>query len=518
MATVVERERKYSGDEGFRLPDLTGCGGVATTSDATALDLDAVYLDTADLRLARGGFALRRRTGGHDAGWHLKVGATGGPRTEYQFPAGPEDTDPPAELVALFRAASRGRPVAPAARIVTRRRETRLLDPTGRTLAEVAEDSVEAHDLVGGERQAWHEIEVELVDGDEALLDAVDARLRAAGAWPVPVSKSQRALASRLAAARPAPADPGAAPVLDYATAQRDALIGNHPGARSGDEDAVHDMRVAVRRLRSTLRTFRGLWDRRASEWLRGELRWLAGHLGPVRDTQVMAARLADAVRAEPDELVLGPVAARLAERFAADLATALDDLRTALDSDRYTELLRRLDALLEGPTTRTVDARWVARRVRRAVTRADERLDRALAAGTGAVPERAVDRSGRDAGPDHPGGTDNIALHEARKAAKAARYAVEVREPAAGQPASRLVARLKELQDLLGAHQDSTVTREVLRRQALRAYANGEHTFTYGLLHARQAAAADRELPGLVRARDRARRRKVRRWLKRAG
>jgi CHAD domain-containing protein len=233
-----------------------------------------------------------------------------------------------------------------------------------------------------------------------------------------------------------------------------------------------------------------------------------------------MAGRLADAVRGEPDELVLGPVAARLAERFATDLAAALDELRRALDSDRYTELLRRLDTLLEGPPARTVDARWVARRVRRAVIRADERLDQALAAGhpgDRAAPDRAADRSGRDAEPDHPGGTD-VALHEARKAVKAARYAVEVREPAAGKPATRLVARLKELQDLLGAHQDSTVTRDVLRRQALRAYAAGENTFTYGVLHARQATAADRELPGLVRARDRARRRKVRRWLKRAG
>ena len=99
MATVVERERKYSADDGFRLPDLTGCGGVTTTSDATALDLDAVYLDTADLRLARSGFALRRRTGGHDAGWHLKVGAAGGDRTEYQFPAGADDEAPPAARV-----------------------------------------------------------------------------------------------------------------------------------------------------------------------------------------------------------------------------------------------------------------------------------------------------------------------------------------------------------------------------------------------------------------------------------
>lgn len=494
MATVVERERKYSGDEEFRLPDLTGCGGVTTMSDATALDLDAVYLDTADLRLARSGFALRRRTGGHDAGWHLKVGAAGGDRTEYQFPAGAADSDPPAELVALFRAASRGRPVAPAARITTRRIERRLLDEQGRVLAEVAEDTVEGRDLVTDERQTWHEIEVELVEGDDRLLEAVDARLRDAGARPVPVSKSHRALATRLAASRATTSDPGAAHVLDYALAQRDVLIANHPGARGGDEEAVHDMRVAVRRLRATLRTFRGLWDRQTSEALRAELRWLGAQLGPVRDGQVLAARLDEAVHAEPAELVLGPVPARIREHFAADVAESLDALREALDSDRYTDLLVRLDELLEGPTARTVDARWVARRVRRAVRRADDRLDSALA---------------------EPGEEEDGPLHEARKAYKAARYAVEVREPAVGKRATSLVGRLKDLQDLLGAHQDSVVTRQVLRDLSLRAYADGENTFTYGLLHARQAAAADRNLPAVAAARDRARRRKVRRWLK---
>ena len=493
MATVVERERKYSGGEGFRLPDLTGCGGVTTMSDATALDLDAVYLDTADLRLARSGFALRRRTGGHDAGWHLKVGAAGGDRTEYQFPAGAADSDPPADLVALFRAASQGRPVGPAARITTRRIERRLLDEQGRVLAEVAEDTVEGRDLVTDERQTWHEIEVELVEGDDRLLEAVDARLRDAGARPVPVSKSHRALAARLAGFRATPGDPGAAPVLEYALAQRDVLIANHPGALGGDEEAVHDMRVAVRRLRATLRTFRGLWDRPPNDALRAELRWLGAQLGPVRDGQVLATRLDEAVHAEPAELVLGPVAARLRQHFAADVARSLDALRAALGSDRYTDLLVRLDELLEGSTVRTVDARWVARRVRRTVRRADDRLNRALDA----------DRPEKDA-----------ALHEARKAYKAARYAVEVREPAAGKRATTLLDRLKDLQDRLGAHQDSVVTRQVLRDLSLRAYADGENTFTYGLLHARQAAAADRNLPAVAAARDRSRRRKVRRWL----
>ncbi|MFG1673259.1 CHAD domain-containing protein [Micromonospora sp. NPDC049282] len=491
MGTVVERERKYAGDEGFRLPDLTGCGGVVTMSDATASDLDAVYWDTEDLRLLRSGHALRRRTGGHDAGWHLKVGAVGGARVEHQFPAGAAEAGPPPELVALIRGASRGRPVAPAARIVNHRRERRLLDADGRVLAEVAEDDVRSEDLVDGAARTWHEVEVELVDGDEELLDAVTDRLAGAGAREVPVSKSHRAVAERLAGFDDGPP---AGPAVGYAREQRDAIVGNHAAAYQGNEDAVHDMRVALRRLRATLRTFRGLWDRRESEAVRAELRWLGGELGRVRDIQVMAARLDTAVHELPAELVLGPVPARLGERFAADLARSTAALRAALDADRYPDLLIRLDRLVDAPTGE-VDRRWVDRRIRRAVRRADDRLDAALAVG---------------------GPAGDVALHEARKKYKAARYAVEVREPAVGRPAARLVKRLKTLQDLLGTHQDSVVTREVLRRQALQAYAEGENAFTYGVLHARQAEAAGHDLPAVIRARDRARRRKVRRWLRR--
>ena len=326
----MERERKYSGDDGFRLPDLTGCGGVTTVSDATALDLDAVYLDTADLRLARSGFALRRRTGGHDAGWHLKVGSAGGDRTEYQFPAGADDADPPAELVALFRAASRGQPGRPggadhhpagwSAGCSTGGAGCWRRSP--RTPSRDATWSPASGRPGGRSRSSWS-------TATSALLDAVDAAA-ARGRGP-PGARLQVAPGAGRPArrARGHPASPGAAPVLDYALAQRDALIAHHPGAIGGDEDAVHDMRVAVRRLRSTLRTFRGLLGppRRASP-LRAELRWLGARLGPVRDTQVMAARLADAVHAEPADLVLGPVAARISSRFAADLATALDELR----------------------------------------------------------------------------------------------------------------------------------------------------------------------------------------------
>jgi inorganic triphosphatase YgiF len=91
--------------------------------------------------------------------------------------------------------------------------------------------------------------------------------------------------------------------VVVYLRAQHDTIAANEPGVRAGDEDAVHDMRVAIRRTRSTLRSFRGMWDRARVDAFRGELKWLADRLGQVRDGQVMATRLAAGVRAEPRDL-----------------------------------------------------------------------------------------------------------------------------------------------------------------------------------------------------------------------
>src|SRR5205814_4643069 len=119
--------------------------------------------------------------------------------------------------------------------------------------------------------------------------------------------------------------------VLDYVSAQRKAIHDNIPGVREGDPDAVHDTRVAIRRLRSTLRTFRGLWDPTRSEGLRSELKWLGTRLGNVRDGQVMSAALSGAVHSEPPELVAGPVAARLQRRLAGETLPAQDELRDTL-------------------------------------------------------------------------------------------------------------------------------------------------------------------------------------------
>jgi CHAD domain-containing protein len=266
--------------------------------------------------------------------------------------------------------------------------------------------------------------------------------------------------------------------VLDYATAQRTAIHQSLPGVRAGDETAVHDMRVAIRRLRSTLRTFRGFWEPRRSEKLRRDLKWLADQLGGVRDGHVMTGVLSDAVHAEPPELVAGPVAARLQRRLNGETLPAQEELITTLDSARFRALMADLDALLlRRPVT--TDGRWVGRRARKALVKADNLYARA-------------DR----AGPDQR----DTALHEARKAYKRGRYAVEVFKDR--KPARKLAKSLGDLQDVLGAHHDTVVIRGLLREEGMRAYAEGENAFTYGLLHARQHEEAARLLDRLPKVR----------------
>ena len=171
----------------------------------------------------------------------------------------------------------------------------------------------------------------------------------------------------------PARQPAGGRALVAYLTAQRDAVRATEGGVRAGDADAVHDMRVATRRLRSTLRSHRRCSARGSR--LRDELKWLATALGGVRDGDVMAQRLADVVAAQPPQLVVGPVAARLTQRLAGDTARARERLVEALDSPRYAALLDALDDIVARGPTRRVGKNRLRRAARKALRRAD-RLD----------------------------------------------------------------------------------------------------------------------------------------------
>ncbi|MFE3828771.1 CHAD domain-containing protein [Streptomyces sp. NPDC059092] len=488
-----EIERKYElperpdTDEPPRLPDLTGAHGVAAVRAQGVLELDAVYHDTPALRLYADALTLRRRTGGDDAGWHLKFPVATGIRDEIRAPL--SDTLPP-ELAGLVRSRVRDAELIPVVRLRTSREVTLLLDEHGAHLAEVAVDTVRARRLPGtGRKRAdttWTEVEVELADGaDPAVLDAVEKKLRKAGLRPAAsASKLARALGvdARTEGAPPAPVTAGDH-VLAYLRAQATAIVAQDPAVRRDLPDSVHQLRVATRRLRSTFRTHRKVLDRTVTDPVGEELKWLAAELGVDRDHEVLSERLAGLVGSVPVTLLLGPVRARLRIWSAGGRTGSRARTVAVLDSERYLTLLATLDALLAAPPLRPAAAKAPEKvlpaRIDRAYERLAARIDAALAMEPGA---------GRD-----------LALHDARKAAKRARYAAEAAVPALGKPAKRFARRIKAVQTVLGDHQDSVVAREVLRDLAVRAHAAGESAFTWGLLYGQEETRAERrehELP----------------------
>ena len=483
MATsVTETERKYEAPSDASLPDLTEITGVATGPEE--FDLEATYFDTGDYRLARAGVTLRRRTGGSDEGWHLKLPAGEDSRQEVRVPLGRTVKKPPKDLSSLVRAHTRGESLTPVAEIRTNRRRWQLSNDNGDMLAEVVDDVVTAQSLGSSTTTtSWREIEVELGErGDRDLLDTVERHLGDAGIHP---SSSKSKLSQVIGVKRDAGPALGKKPtagdvVLAYLYEQRAALQNQDPRVRRNEDDAIHQMRVATRRMRSALQAFGKIVDREQTRTLTDELKWLAGVLGTSRDLEVLHARFEDGLHALPPELALGDVAARMTRYFSPLEAKAHEDSVAALDSERYFTLLDSIDTLLTSPPL-TSKAAGKAKDVLPAlVEKARHRLDVRIEAALG------------ENDSDEP-------LHEARKAAKRLRYSAEVAEPALGKHATALRKRAKDVTTLLGDHQDSVVARPVL----LELGRGDENGFTFGLLYGKEVELAHRTeaaLPALWR------------------
>ncbi|ARF55318.1 CYTH and CHAD domain-containing protein [Streptomyces gilvosporeus] len=493
--TVREIERKYEATDATPLPDLTALDRVAAVVERGVAELDATYYDTADQKLAADGITLRRRTGGDDAGWHLKLPVALGIRDEVRMPLAPgaPPTDaPPPQLTALVRSRTLGHELVPLIRLRTRRTARLLQAADGTPLAELAQDAVRAARADGsGEEARWHEIEVELTgEGDAALLDAVGRELTAAGVRPAAApSKLARALTETgLAGGSPHPRH-GRRPrtagdaVLRYVDEQIRAVAALDPAVRRDLPDSVHQMRVATRRLRSAFRSYTAVLDRSATRPLGLELQWLAAELGIDRDREVLTARLWSALAQVPRPLRFGPVSARLRLWSERRRLGSRREVLAVLDGDRYLELLRALEALRADPPLRRAAAlpapEVLVKAVLKDYARLADRVETALETPAG----RARDE----------------ALHSARKAAKRLRYAAEAARPVLGGPAKKFARRTKRVQQVLGDHQDSVVARTALRELATQAHLAGEPAFTFGLLYGREEALAaerERELP----------------------
>ena len=507
VSTVRETERKYEATDAVELPDLARLIGLDTGLGAEEQQLEATYFDTADLCLARAGITLRRREGGSDPGWHLKLPAGADSRDELRMPLGRSSRKPPAELLGLTRVYTRGAAVVPVAQLNTRRRRWLLAGPDGQALVELVEDQVSAH-TTGEQTRAvsWREVEVELAEhGQAELLDRIERQLLAVGVQRSGYGfKLGRLLAEELSAP-PSTPEPTAGSsagdvILGYLATQAEQLRRYDPLVRRDAPDAVHQMRVAARRMRSALQAFGRVLDRNRTRELMTELKWIAGELGGARDSEVMAERLAAMLDELPNELILGPVAAAVTRSFERRIADARQVAIAALDSDRYLELHNKIDALLAHPPMSPAADRPGRRELPKSAARAYRRMASRM----------------RYASSQPAGEQRDIALHEMRKAAKRLRYATEAAKPVLGKPAKRLQRQLKKVQELLGAHQDTAVSRPVLRELAAQAHLEGGNGFTYGLMHAAESARAQRVEHDLPTAWKRLRKPKNVKWLTR--
>ena len=500
-----EIELKYEIGPDAVLPPLEDLPRVASEDGPDEQKLEAEYYDTEDLRLLRAGVTLRRRRGGKDSGWHLKLPAGPQTRRELRLPLGRSGRTVPAELARLVKVYSRGHALAPVARIATVRHVRTLVDEAGISLAEVVADEVSAQTLGASTTiSTWREVEVELTGGDRQLLRAADKRLRRGGLQPAGrTAKLERALADAL----PAPAGdehPGgrgsaAGVVLDYVAEQADKLKAYDPSVRRDEPDSVHQMRVTTRRLRSTLQSFGKILPTDDTKHLAGELRWLGHVLGDARDHEVLSERIEAELHQAPVELVMGPVQARVREHFAPLAGQSRKAVLDTLDSERYFALLDELDQLLAdpplGPDAGQPAKKALARAVARTYKRTDKRMQHARQA--------------------HAGEPTNVALHAARRAAKRARYAAEVATPVYGKQARQFGKQMKKIQSTLGTHQDAVIARNTLREIGIRTHLEGENAFTFGLLHEHNSTAVrDAEQQGWQDWK-RASAPKYRKWLK---
>ncbi len=269
-------------------------------------------------------------------------------------------------------------------------------------------------------------------------------------------------------------ASPAGQVVLAYLRDQAGTLKSLDPMVRRDEPDSVHQMRVATRRLRSTLRSFK--WVIGGGDHLAAELKWLGGVLGEARDAEVLEDHLQAVLRTVPVEQLIGPVQARVQVHFAPVRAGARTAVLAALDSERYFSLLDGLDRLIDepplGPKGGKRAGSVLPREVRRPYRKAGQWMARARRA--------------------EPGPPRDVALHQARKAAKRARYAGEAVTPALGRKAARFTEQVKQLQSVLGDHQDTVIARQAERELGIQAHLAGENAFTYGLLYEREAHAAE--------------------------
>lgn len=503
MATpheFVEIEIKLAVDDSTAVPDLRQLPGVSALASTSHQQLSAIYYDTADLRLTREKITLRRRTGGSDDGWHMKIPAGQG-RTELRCPLGDPNTVPQ-ELVDAVRAIVRHHPLQPIAQVDNHRVETILADADGQPVAEFCDDHVSARSLLpGGSHTSWREWELELTeqvagtDAGASLLRQAERYLLASGARPsASPSKLTSALGDSLGKAplpphlREAhlPADSPLHSLLSSVRELRDAIVHGDRAVRADQPDSVHQQRVAIRKLRSILHTFDGLVEGDAFSKIEKELKHVAGVLGVARDAEVVHARWLQLLDTDDSDLIDEVAATHLREDMHRAYALAHQDVVELCNSDAYLALLDAIDELIANPPSVREDigdSGEVDEILTRHVRKAYKKLKKRHAKVDDRYHDTSLPRTKREA-----------YVHDVRKAAKRLRYAAA----ATGDPKlKRLVKACKRLQSMLGDFEDCATSREELLVLADMARRRDEDVFAYGMCFQRELRDGEKALRG---------------------
>jgi len=422
MESTVERELKLDPPDGFELPPLDG-------ESLESRLFTSTYYDTPPRSLLRSGITLRRRVENGLSRWQLKLPRDGAARAELESIGGP--VGPPEELGRLLTAHVRYGPLAPVATLRTRRGGVRVADGE-RALADVTLDVVDVLDD-GRSTAHFEEIEIELVEGDEADLKRLGRVLRRAGAKRSPGKPKLMRVLDVVEEEALDPDSPALVRLRSLLSQQLIEIEAHDPGVRLGDHaEDVHKARVATRRARALIRATRPLLGDTLMQ-LGDELKWLGRELGSVRDLDVLLEHLRPEVeRLEADRDAGSALVAVLEDERDAARAALLADL----DSPRYTDVLDRfITAIASLPE-----------------------LDVPGDVTPIAAAELAELRKAADALADDPPDDE---LHELRIHAKRARYAAEL---TAGKRRDAYLDALKRLQDVVGLHQDAVVAEERLR------------------------------------------------------
>ncbi|AWB84406.1 CYTH and CHAD domain-containing protein [Corynebacterium liangguodongii] len=510
IETFLEVEVKLAVDEDTAVPDLTALPGVEKILGTQEHNLSAIYYDTEDLRLTRAKITLRRRTGGNDAGWHLKL-PSGAARAELRAELA-TPLEIPAELLDHVRAIVRNAPLSPIAQVDNRRVVTCLGSATGEVVAEFCDDHVTAWSLLpGGQRTGWREWEVELSEftsGTEdgaRLIHQAENFLIAAGArkssspsklfTALGESYDLAPLPPHLQGAELDPETPAGA-VISALRGHRDAIVAWDPRVRADEWDSVHQMRVSTREMRSLLETFEGILEGEEIGSLESELKDVAATLGIARDAEVVEERFVELLDSDASGLIDATAAAHIRGDMRTDYEAAHAAIVEMLNSERFLDLLDDIDELLANPPLSESAVADDDDEDEDGGGEPDDVLVKHLKKGYKKVMKRheKVEEHFHDTSLPLHEREDYV--HDVRKAAKKLRYAAVAAE-GAGISSGRLAKACKTLQSLLGDFQDAVTSRDRIERLAHEARERGEDTFAYGMLYQRELGRGEDALEG---------------------